>query len=116
MALCSTLCFQYKKIEDEKIQFNTVNVPSSQYTNVMASFKSGSASLKTKPNIYNTSDQPNKGGVSIKYDSYNRYLNKRKITAMAIRNVPAPIVPERNVVNNKSNKLGVGILSEKCMC
>lgn len=113
---CSTLCFDYPTNEDEKRQYGAVRTLSSHYTNVMAAFTSGGASLKTKSNFSDTSDQPNKGGVSVKHDSYIRYLNKRKAHAMAQRGTSPSQVPANNVTNNKRNKNGVGILSEKCSC
>jgi hypothetical protein len=118
MPLCRTLCFNYPNAEDEKRQYNSVRVPSSQYINVLSSFTGGAASLKRQSNTLrsNTSDRPGKEGVSVKYDSYNRYLNKKKAAAMAKRAVPVANVPPHNVVNNKSNKNGVGILSSKCVC
>lgn len=118
MSLCSTLCFDYPNNEDEKRQYNSVRVPSSQYTNVIASFTSGasSLSLQAKTARSNTSDRPGKEGVSVKHDSYTRYMNKKKASAMAQRETSPSAVPSKNVVNNKRNKNGVGILSEKCQC
>lgn len=104
MPLCSTLCFDYPNNEDEKRQYNAVRVPSSQYTNVLASFTSGQ------------SDLIGKGGVSVKYDSYARFLNKKKAGAMFQRGTSPSVVPPNNVTNNKRNKNGVGVLSEKCSC
>lgn len=117
MPLCNTLCFEYPNNEDEKRQYNAVRVPTSQYTNVLAAFTSGASSLNSPSNVKSdTSDQPGKGGVSIKYDSYNRFLNKKKASAMRQRIVGPTTVPPNNVTNNKRNKNGVGILSEKCGC
>lgn len=102
--------------ENEKRQFKVVRVPSSQYLGVLSSFTSGAAFLKTQPIQSDTSDQPNKKGVSIKHDSYVRYINRRKAFAMAQRETQPFNVPEKNTVNNKQYKNGVGILGQKCHC
>lgn len=116
MPLCNTLCFQYSTIENEKKQFNTVRVASSQYTHALSYFTGGSGFLKTQITMSDTSDRPNKGGVSVKYDSYSRYLNKRKIRESVRRTTTTTTVPPRSTNNNKQQKYGVGILSEKCRC
>jgi hypothetical protein len=117
MPTCNTLCFEYPNNEDEKRQYNAVRVPSSQYTNVLASFTSGASALNPPTNVKSdTSDQPGKRGVSIKNDSYIRFLNKKKASAMRQRTAIPAIVPPNNVTNNKRNKNGVGILSERCGC
>jgi hypothetical protein len=108
-------CIKYPNDEDEKRQFKTVRVLSSQYTHSLSSFTGGYAMLKKQPLHSNTSDQPDKGGVSVKHDSYARYLNKRKAISMLNTN-NGPVVEQNNVVNNKRNKNGIGILSEICKC
>jgi aspartyl aminopeptidase len=104
------------KQEDEKRQYNAVRVPSSQYTSVVSAYTSSAAFLNVQPLQSDTSDQPNKKGVSIKHDSYARYINKRKAFAMAQRDAQPFTVPVKNTVNNKQYKHGVGILGDRCDC
>lgn len=104
MPLCTTLCFNYPNKEDEQRQYNSVRVPSSQYTNVLASFTG------------NQSDLQGNDDVSVKHDSYARYLNKRKAGAMLQNGIYPAVVTTNNVTNNKRYKNGVSVLSEKCQC
>ena len=112
---CSILCFNFTVKNNEQRQYKTVGVSTSQYTHSLAAFTSGSRSIKNRPTIASTSDQPDKGGVSVKHDSYNRYLNQKKARAMA-SNKDQAMASNKTGVNNKRNKNGIGILSEKCSC